>query len=331
MKLSTLAFALAVPVEAALRFGCSTLSIQRIDPLVAPGAVPSGHLHQIVGGNAFNATMNHANGDIANKATCTTCTFSEDFSNYWTAVMFFKHPNGSYHKVPIMQNTALPTPINGGMTVYYTQQDFFSNGNQKITAFKPGFRMLLGDNMATSSQGNGLKFVCLQDKNTRFPELDNFPTGPCPGGIMTVHHFPACWDGKNLDSDDHMSHMYNTGRGAFQNADPCPASHPVRVPQLAYETLWDTAKFNSMWPSGQPNPFLLSNGDTKGFTTHADYVFGWKGDSLQKAMDSSCMFNACENGNPLKSQGTNEMNRCTVASSVQEPIDGWLPSLPGRS
>lgn len=23
------------------------------------------------------------------------------------------------------------------MTVYYTQQDFYSNGNQKITAFKP--------------------------------------------------------------------------------------------------------------------------------------------------------------------------------------------------
>jgi hypothetical protein len=39
--------------------------------------------------------------------------------------------------VPIMQNTALPNGINGGMTVYYTQQDFFSNGNQKITAFKP--------------------------------------------------------------------------------------------------------------------------------------------------------------------------------------------------
>jgi hypothetical protein len=137
MKWTTLVLAFVAPSQAALRFGCSTVSIQRIDPLVLPGGVPSGHLHQIVGGNAFNATMDPANGDIANKATCTTCTFSEDFSNYWTAVMFFKHPNGSYHKVPIMQNAALPNGINGGMTIYYTQQDFFSNGNQKITAFKP--------------------------------------------------------------------------------------------------------------------------------------------------------------------------------------------------
>jgi len=34
-----------------------------------------------------------------------------------------------------MANDALPAGINGGMTVYYTQQDFYSNGNKKITAF----------------------------------------------------------------------------------------------------------------------------------------------------------------------------------------------------
>jgi hypothetical protein len=51
--------------------------------------------------------------------------------------MYFKHTNGSYKRVPIMQNSALPNGINGGMTIYYTQESFSSNGNQKITAFKP--------------------------------------------------------------------------------------------------------------------------------------------------------------------------------------------------
>ncbi|KAI1344460.1 hypothetical protein F5Y15DRAFT_112392 [Xylariaceae sp. FL0016] len=328
MKWLSLSLALAVPSQAALRFGCATLSIQRIDPLVEPGKVPSSHLHQIVGGNAFNATMDPAAGDLGDKGTCTTCTFSEDFSNYWTAVMFFKHQNGSYKRVPIMQNTALPTPINGGMTIYYTQQDFSSNGNQKITAFKPGFRMTVGSPTADKKYGVGLKFVCLQNKGTRFPELDDFPTQKCVGGIMTVHHFPACWDGKNLDSPDHQSHMYNTVKDAFQNSGPCPASHPVRVPQVAYETLWDTTQFNNMWPSDGSNPFVLSFGG-KGYGTHADYVFGWKGDSLQNAMDSSCMFQGCENGKPLASQQPAQMNACQVKSSVDENIDGWLPALPG--
>ena len=131
-----------------------------------------------------------------------------------------------------------------------------------------------------------------------------------------------CWDGKNVDSPDHQSHMYNTVNEAFQNAGPCPESHPVRVPQVAYETLWDTTQFNGMWPTDGSQPFTMSYDDNKGYGTHADYLFGWKGDSLQKAMDSNCMFNACENGQPLLSQGVNEMNACTVPSSVDEDIDG---------
>lgn len=132
MKLCYLSLCLVGLSQAALRFGCATSSIQRLDPLVQPGVFPSSHVHQIVGGNAFNATMNF---DPSTKATCTTCTFSEDFSNYWTAAMYFKAPNGTYKRVQIMENDALPAGINGGMTIYYTQQDFNSNGNQKITAF----------------------------------------------------------------------------------------------------------------------------------------------------------------------------------------------------
>lgn len=55
--------------------------------------------------------------------------------------------------------------------------------------------MTVGDpkiNKAGVTNGQkGLKFVCLQNKSTRFPELDVFPTQPCPAGIMTVHHFPS--------------------------------------------------------------------------------------------------------------------------------------------
>jgi len=330
MKWFSLAVVFAGPSQAALRFGCSTLTIQRLDPIVEPGKVPSAHLHQIVGGNAFNATMV---GDVGNRGTCTTCTFSEDFSNYWTAVMFFKHQNGSYQRVNIMQNTALPNGINGGMTVYYTQQDFNSNGNQKITAFKQGFRMTVGSpttNTLQEARGHpGLRFVCLETKGTRFPELADFPPQKCRGGIMTVHHFPSCWDGKNLYSPDHQSHMYNTAKEAFVPAGPCPASHPVRMPQVAYETLWDTAAFANMWPADAKNPFVLSFGDRQGYGTHADYLFGWKDDALQKAMDSNCMFQACENGRPLKSQNVQAMNKCTVSKMVNENIDGWMPNLPG--
>ena len=81
-----------------LRFGCPQIVIDRLDPLVNPGSMPAPHVHQIVGGNAFNATM--TTGDVSEKATCTTCQFAEDFSNYWTANLYFKAKNGTYKRVP---------------------------------------------------------------------------------------------------------------------------------------------------------------------------------------------------------------------------------------
>ncbi|KAI1333849.1 hypothetical protein F5Y15DRAFT_322246 [Xylariaceae sp. FL0016] len=327
--------ALAIPVQAGLRFGCSTLSIQRLDPLVEPGVIPSAHVHQIIGGNAFNATME---GDIGEQAICTTCPFSEDFSNYWTAVMYFRHSNGSYHRVPIYPNAAIgdgTEPVVGGMTIYYTQEDFETNGNQKITAFKPGFRMTVGspttDTLEAAKAHPGLRYTCLQNALTRFPETPDFPSKPCHGGIMTVHHFPSCWDGKNLDSPDHQSHMYNTAKEAFAPAGPCPASHPVRMPQLAYETLWNTTMFNDMWPADGSQPFVWSYDDSKGYGTHGDYIFGWKGDSLQRAMDSSCMFQACgQTTGPLKTQTVAQQNKCSIENTVTEQTLGWIDHLPGH-
>jgi Domain of unknown function (DUF1996) len=85
-----------------LRFGCSQVVIDRIDPLVDPGQMPSPHLHQVVGGNAFNVSM--PSTDIASLATCTTCGYAQDFSNYWTANVYFKARNGSFKRVPQIPN-----------------------------------------------------------------------------------------------------------------------------------------------------------------------------------------------------------------------------------
>ncbi|OAG01934.1 uncharacterized protein CC84DRAFT_1251890 [Paraphaeosphaeria sporulosa] len=329
-------FLTASVAHAALRFGCSTVSVQRLDPLVEPGANPSSHVHQIVGGNAFAPTMK---GDIGEQANCTTCVYTEDFSNYWTAVMYFRHENGSYKRVPQYPNAQLghnDTNIKGGMTIYYTEKDFSSDGDQYITGFAPGFRMTVGSptvNNKTNGTNPGLAYTCLQSILTRGSETPDFPKKPCPAGIMAIHHFPACWDGKNLDSPDHQSHMFSTTRGHFLEAGPCPASHPVRVPQVAYETMWNTTAFADMWPSDGSQPFVWSFMGN-GYGTHADYLFGWKGDSLQRAINDTCMFHGC--GSPgvqgvLKTQTVEEMNKCEARTAVEEDVDGWLDELPGMN
>lgn len=72
------ALGLLAPVDALLRFGCAKSSIQRLDPLVNPGQNPSPHLHQIIGGNSFNISMDPSVHDMVKGSTCTSCQFSED-------------------------------------------------------------------------------------------------------------------------------------------------------------------------------------------------------------------------------------------------------------
>ena len=53
----------------------------------------------------------------------------------------------------------------------------------------------------------------------------------------------------------------NASMGIIWHDGVCPASHPVRVPTILYETYWDTREFNSMWPTDGSQPLVLSMGD----------------------------------------------------------------------
>lgn len=117
---------------AMLRFGCSRLVVERLDPLVEPGLLGSPHAHQVVGGGSFNASMPPVAYDPAAESACTTCTFAEDFSNYWTANLYFRARNGTFLRVPQMVNLGLEG--NEGVTVYYIPP---YDGVTNVTAFKP--------------------------------------------------------------------------------------------------------------------------------------------------------------------------------------------------
>ena len=69
----------------------------------------------------------------------------------------------------------------------------------------------------------------------------DIPASPSCKMIRQTIIFPTCWDGENLDSADHKSHVAYPSSGTFESVGPCPASHPVRLPQLMYEVMWDVS------------------------------------------------------------------------------------------
>ncbi|KAK7697319.1 hypothetical protein SLS64_013667 [Diaporthe eres] len=215
-----------------LRFSCSQLVVERLDPLVNPGMNPSPHVHQIV-------------------------------------VLYFRARNGTYKRVPQYASEGLTA--DGGITIYYIASP---DASVNVTAFTPGFRMLVGDAAATSP-GSAPKVChrCMpatgdnRNLNCAAPDSQTLPTGFCVGGIRSVITFPTCWDGKNTDSADHMSHVTYPDPDASHNGvgaeGTCPSSHPVRIPQVMYEVMWDTRPFNdkNLWPEDGSQPFVWSTGD----------------------------------------------------------------------
>ncbi|KAH6905557.1 hypothetical protein BKA70DRAFT_1372972 [Coprinopsis sp. MPI-PUGE-AT-0042] len=247
--------------------------------------------------------------DISKIATCTTCQFKENKSNYWTA-------NGSFTRVPQMPNFGTGTP-NGGMTVYYVQNE------PKITAFPRGFRMITGNPMlrtkdtkhpprspvSDASEPTG-KTVTTANRPAVERTRSISPTGPCAGGIRSNTNFPQCWDGSHIV---HPEAPIDPATGLTFYRGKCPPSHPVRMPLLIFETIWDTRQFNDMWPTDGTQPFVYSMGDPTGYGHHGDYM----------AMDTCTEFNGVPSYcKALTVQPDSEINKCTLKPVLEEQIDG---------
>ncbi|KAH9890803.1 hypothetical protein F4778DRAFT_368169 [Xylariomycetidae sp. FL2044] len=341
MQLTALAAAALLAQNAAaqfnmLRFACSQLVVDRIDPLVNPGMTYTPHLHQLVGGNSLNVSMPADSHDLAALSTCTSCSFTQDKSNYWTAVMFYKAKNGTYKRVPQVGNGGPQGKLinNGGLDVYYIPSG-------KVTAFKKGFRMLAGSATETNPANVAKSNICHRCW-TSTSEAQFVGGAPCTGSdtvdipsaknckmIRQTIIFPTCWDGTNLDSPDHQSHVaYSSGSGATGGGS-CPSTHPVKLPQIMYELMWNVTDFTNMadFPTDGSNPYVYSM-NMGGSAAHGDYLFGWEGDSLQKAMDNNCNLNTDCPKAGLTAQTAAQYNACTLKQQAPEDVDGWLAALP---
>lgn len=294
------------------------ITTERIDPIVNPGKV-SGHVHSVLGGSNFRMDTNTS---FLRQSECTSIPIPQDKSNYWFPHLYFQWNNGSF------------TSLNGGAVIYY----LFSDTPGTTTAFPDNFRMLSGDPTlrtynASSFAQQAITFLCL-DFNGVSTKHNELPSGTCPSGIRAQINFPSCWDGKNVDSPDHKSHVsfLSTGPDSGSCSDP---NFPVVLPRIFIEVYWASNDFDSVRDQAMNStqPFVYSYGDPIGYGYHADFINGWDQGVLQRAVDN-CHCNPYGDATCCVQQGLFEMNQgqnCYITKAVDEQTTGTLLKLPGNN
>ena len=254
----------------AFRLGCNFSHMAFDDPLVFPGKPGASHLHTFVGNTGANA--NSTGDSIANTGNSTCSGGTLNRTAYW---------------FPTMIDTTDGTPIApSGVLVYYKT----GYNGVKPADVKPvpnGLRMIAGiaSNAGEISWQATGRFSCVGGVNG-VGWQQSIPANCYQDNQMIMEvDFPQCWDGLNLDSPDHKSHMAHA-----TPPNGCPSTHPVALPEISYTIYYDLAKVNlshtAKWRLSSDNYASTTPG---GYSAHGDYVMGWDEATMLKFIKN------CEN------------------------------------
>jgi hypothetical protein len=212
------------------------------DPIVMPDMPGmASHLHDFAG----NETTSAGSTENSLRVGATNCKEPDDTAAYWTPTLYSHgvaiHPDRlhSYYRWGQFKNVAAIQPIPAGL------------------------KIIAGDAKATGPQSNSIVgWNCGIKGQTQY----DHPIS-CGSGDKVVLHifFPNCWNGRDLDSPDHKSHM------AYSHNGTCPAGFPVPIARLS-------ADFG--YPTTDGSAITLSSGAA--WTAHVDFWNTWRQAAMNK-------------------------------------------------
>lgn len=210
---------------------CTPTLTGAFDPIVMPGMTGMSHLHQFFGSRTI--TANSTTTSLRDSAT--SCSDPGDSSGYWVPAL--------------KRGTATTAPTN--IQVIYTK-----TVRAAVSAHPRGMVLIAGDARATAAQSTAIAAWMCGSSGSRSttPQI-------CAPGVPLVAsiRFPECWDGKNLDSSTHKSHVSYAVAGA------CKAG-TVALPQLELRISYPR--------QSSVSGLSLASGSL--FSLHADFMNGWR-------------------------------------------------------
>lgn len=275
---------------------CKLSHVAFDDPIVYPGEAGRTHLHGFSGNTSTRAASDLINMTTSGNSTCDGGTINR--SGYWFPLLVFHCPVEDnrgcvQHGQPGSRDGHIFFPETSNF-YYKCGMDFGCDG---INWAPAGLRMIIGSpNDTLGSQMPG-RFDCYRLNTSTGGEdpalssyggigtvggplgatasFDHIPStaeGTAIGGCDELNifvQFNSCWDGVNLDSPTHASHM-----AAPDFYLGCPSDHPNHIPEITLNVHISVNNADLDYlrlTSDQP----YSSGIPPGRSLHADWVNGW--------------------------------------------------------
>jgi len=274
----------APDVVGAFRFICTPSHEAKDDPIVFPGQPGRSHLHQFFGNSLADANSTYRSLRTSGDSTCTNAL---NRSAYWMPAML----NGK-------NGVVRPDYV----SIYYKRRPASDPECQRMgkacVDLPRGLRFVFGYDMINGTPPTGAGYYNCQGPTAEpghYPDLIEAGKHCGVGNqIGAVINAPNCWDGKNLDSADHRSHVAYTSYGDW-GYEKCPADHPYVIPTFtmgAWYTVDSDLNRSGSWDGGTSGWHLASDEMPgmatmrPGSTFHADWFGAWDDEVMKMWMDN---------------------------------------------
>ncbi|WRZ95141.1 DUF1996 domain-containing protein [Streptomyces sp. NBC_01007] len=232
--------------------------------IVAPGVTNGAHHFHDYVGNQSNTAF--ASDDDLAKAD-TSCQDKGDKSSYYWPVVRLQ--NGTRERDADAAGGG--TEGNAGQIVTPKQVTltFVGSPRSKVTAMPRLLRIITGDAKAFV---NGTKNANASWSCTGFEDRqlkDKYPVCPQGSDVVRTFKFQSCWDGANIDSANHRTHV------AFADAEGnCPGGFKA-IPQLVQRIVYAIGA-PSLQDGGRTSPLFAVDSFPeqlhKPVTDHGDFI-----------------------------------------------------------
>ncbi|QSX31984.1 DUF1996 domain-containing protein [Shewanella cyperi] len=226
------------------RINCDFAHAGYNDPIVFPGQANAGHLHRFYGNTLVDENTDTTSLLTSGESSCQGNELNR--SSYWIPAllapsydlqtgerMLDAQGEPAWHVVPAVVGNDEETH-----EIFYYSAGV--DDLESIQTIPLGLKMIAGNHMAQPGNEQDSAVVRWHCQSWESTDAGNprWSTGipECrePDRLRMDIFFPSCWNGVDLDSYDHKSHLaYPINTGGPQGS-VCPASHPVPIIRVSF-------------------------------------------------------------------------------------------------